>query len=110
MRPLQARLVTFCQQVLALGVVLAVLTPASGVVSLDIVGPGGARCPRGRLRPRPPRRSCRRTVTAPRRPVTPDVTEVPLTGAGAAASPVSAGAPSPAVADRGTAWPAPRSR
>ena len=38
MRPLQARLVTFCQQVLALGVVLVVLTPASGVVSLDIVG------------------------------------------------------------------------
>ena len=38
MRPLQARLVTLCQQVLALGVVLVVLTPASGVVSLDIVG------------------------------------------------------------------------
>ena len=38
MRPLQARLVTFCQQVLALGVVLVVLPPASGVVSLDIVG------------------------------------------------------------------------
>ena len=31
MRPLQARLVTLCQQVLALGVVLVVLTPASGV-------------------------------------------------------------------------------
>ena len=45
MRPLQARLVTLCQQVLALGVVLVVLTPASGVVSLDIVGerPGPAR-------------------------------------------------------------------
>ena len=47
MRPLQARLVTFCQQVLALGVVLVVLTPASGVISLDIVGehpaqPGGS--------------------------------------------------------------------
>ena len=43
MRPLQARLITLCQQVLALGVVLTVLTPASGVVSLDIVGerPGG---------------------------------------------------------------------
>ena len=38
MRPLQARVVTLCQQVLALGVVLVVLTPASGVVSLDIVG------------------------------------------------------------------------
>ena len=43
MSPLQARLVTLCQQTLALGVVLAVLTPASGVVSLDVVGvgPGG---------------------------------------------------------------------
>ena len=45
MRPLQARLITLCQQVLALGVVLTVLTPASGVVSLDIVGerPGHRR-------------------------------------------------------------------
>ncbi len=31
-------LVTACQQVLALGVVLAALTPAAGVVSLDVVG------------------------------------------------------------------------
>ena len=47
MRPDQARFVTACQQLLALGVVLAVLTPASGVISLDIVGerPGQPAAP-----------------------------------------------------------------
>ena len=55
MRPLQARLVTLCQQVLALGVVLVVLTPASGVVSLDIVGEHPGRSPPARSgRRRPP--------------------------------------------------------
>ena len=80
MRPLQARLVTLCQQVLALGVVLVVLTPASGVVSLDIVGthPGqrpagtaaGQALPAGLM-----------SATVPTKPVTPHVTEVPLTSA-----------------------------
>ena len=37
MSPMKARFVTACQQVLALGMVLAVLTPAAGVVSLDVV-------------------------------------------------------------------------
>jgi hypothetical protein len=43
MRPSKARYITACQQVLALGAVLAVLAPAAGVVSLDIVTrhPGG---------------------------------------------------------------------
>ena len=52
MRLVQARFVTACQQLLALGVVLAVLTPASGVVSLDIVGehPGATGRRRGRRR------------------------------------------------------------
>src|SRR5690242_8556496 len=75
MRPLQARLVTLCQQVLALGVVLVVLTPASGVVSLDIVGehPGhqptaGASSPAELV-----------SATVPTTAVTPVVTEVPLT-------------------------------
>ncbi len=36
----RAGFVTACQQVLALGVVLAALTPAAGVVSLDVVGEG----------------------------------------------------------------------
>jgi hypothetical protein len=37
MQPSQARFVTVCQQLLALGVVLALLTPAAGVISLDVV-------------------------------------------------------------------------
>jgi hypothetical protein len=37
MRPSQARYITACQQVLALGAVLAVLAPAAGVISLDVV-------------------------------------------------------------------------
>src|SRR5689334_5005908 len=37
MQPHQARFVTVCQQFLALGVVLALLTPATGVISLDVV-------------------------------------------------------------------------
>ncbi|CAA9357241.1 MAG: hypothetical protein AVDCRST_MAG36-2375 [uncultured Nocardioidaceae bacterium] len=80
MSPNQARLVTLCQQTLALGVVLAVLTPASGVVSLDIVDqrPGdtpvtGTTSPAG---------ACAlglASATVPTRAVTPEVTEVPLT-------------------------------
>ena len=37
MQPHQARFVTVCQQLLALAVVVAILTPAAGVISLDIV-------------------------------------------------------------------------
>src|SRR5688572_29995466 len=37
MRPKQARFVTICQQLLAIGAVLAVLGPAADVVSLDVV-------------------------------------------------------------------------
>lgn len=36
-RPSQAHFVTACQQVLALGAVLAVLTPAASIISLDVV-------------------------------------------------------------------------
>ncbi|MEZ5091568.1 FG-GAP-like repeat-containing protein [Nocardioides sp.] len=42
MRPGQARFVTACQQLLALAVVFAVLTPAASVISLDVVGHDGA--------------------------------------------------------------------
>ncbi len=38
MRPAQARFITACQQLLALGAVLAVLTPAASVITLDVVG------------------------------------------------------------------------
>jgi uncharacterized protein with LGFP repeats len=37
MPPHQARFVTVCQQLLTLGVVLAVITPAANIVSLDVV-------------------------------------------------------------------------
>ncbi len=75
MRPLQARLVTLCQQVLALGVVLVVLTPASGVVSLDIVGERPGPSLSGQAAP-----AELMSATVPTKPVTPTVTEVPLTG------------------------------
>src|SRR6478752_3797361 len=44
MPPSKTRYITACQQVLALGVVLAALTPAASVVTLDVVGtvPGSA--------------------------------------------------------------------
>ena len=38
MTPKRARFVTACQQLLALAVVLAALTPAAGIVTLDVVG------------------------------------------------------------------------
>src|SRR4051812_11533011 len=40
MTPHRARFVTVCQQLLALAVVLAALTPAAGIVTLDVVGTG----------------------------------------------------------------------
>ena len=46
MRPSQARFVTACQQLLALGVVLAVLTPAAGIISIDVVGEAPGAAPR----------------------------------------------------------------
>ncbi|WP_310530070.1 N-acetylmuramoyl-L-alanine amidase, partial [Nocardioides sp.] len=73
MSPVQARFITACQQLLALGVVLAVLTPAAGVLSLDIVGahpaPTGAPALTGALA----------SATVPTAAVESEVTEVPLT-------------------------------
>ena len=40
MSPNRSRFVTACQQLLALAVVLAALTPAAGIVTLDVVGTG----------------------------------------------------------------------
>jgi hypothetical protein len=79
MRPLQARLVTLCQQVLALGVVLVVLTPASGVVSLDIVGERPGHGPSGTVSGQASPAELM-SATVPTRAVKPTVTEVPLTG------------------------------
>jgi hypothetical protein len=73
MRPVQARFTTACQQLLALGLVLAVLTPAAGVLSLDIVGaspaPAGSPALTGALA----------SATVPTSAVESEVTEVPLT-------------------------------
>ncbi|MDX6371402.1 MAG: hypothetical protein QOD98_390 [Nocardioidaceae bacterium] len=40
MSPMRARYVTACQQLLALGVVVMALVPATRVISLDVVGVG----------------------------------------------------------------------
>jgi hypothetical protein len=92
MRPSKARFVTACQQLLAIGAVLAVLGPAAGVVSLDVVvtRPGAAvdaiaeqptltRLPGARADrrdDRPEKKSRVETAT-----VEPAVTEVPLAAA-----------------------------
>src|SRR4051794_17591725 len=47
MSPNRSRFVTACQQILALAVVLAVLTPAAGVVTLDVVGSAPDGTPAG---------------------------------------------------------------
>jgi hypothetical protein len=53
MRPSKVRYVTACQQLLALGAVLAVLAPAAGVISLDVViqHPGAPATARVRVEP-----------------------------------------------------------
>ena len=79
MRLVQARFVTACQQLLALGVVLAVLTPASGVISLDIVGAHPALRPV--RRPAVISGALQRRPRVPTAVVEPTVTEVPLTDA-----------------------------
>lgn len=76
MRPVQARFITVCQQLLALGVVLAVLTPAAAVLSLDIVG--GTADQRG-PGVSAPLRGALSSATVPDAPVESQVTEVPLT-------------------------------
>lgn len=73
MRILQARVVTLCQQLLAFGVVLAFLTPATGVVSLDIVAGDE---PRANSASAP---ATLASATVPNGAVEAQVTEVPLT-------------------------------
>ncbi len=96
MRPSQARFVTLCQQLLAIGAVLAVLGPAANVVSLDVVIPRPSNgvdasagqphltrlpgTPAGRRASNQDKPS--RVETAPVEPV---VTEIPLAHEGEAA-------------------------
>lgn len=76
MRPGQARFVTLCQQLLALGAVIALLTPATGVISLDIVAeqPGSGEPATGRQGA-----VAKLRAEVPTEAVAPTVTEVPLT-------------------------------
>ena len=108
MRPLQARLITLCQQVLALGVVLAVLTPASGVVSLDIVGERPGQQPLGTtLAPAGGQAAPAElmSATVPESAVEPMVTEVPLTGTDGATLTLSGRTVAGATASRVTSTP-----
>ena len=87
MTPSRSRFVTACQQLLALAVVLAVLTPAASLVTLDVVGsapvgPGGTT-----VLSHPTARTAAYTAEAvraskvPTAPVKPIVREVQLTSA-----------------------------
>ena len=80
MPPSKTRYITACQQMLALGVVLAALTPAASVVSLDVVRevPGSGAGERRRTSaPTPGPPPAARVV--PTEPVDPTVTEHALT-------------------------------
>jgi hypothetical protein len=85
MTPQRARFVTACQQLLALAVVLAALTPAAGIVTLDVVGTS----PSAGTVARPTARTAAYTAEAvrpsrvPTAPVRSHVREVQLTGAAA---------------------------
>jgi hypothetical protein len=89
MHPSKARYVTACQQLLALGAVLAVLAPATGVISLDVI----AQHPRSTepahsVTARSPEqaRSDARPAAVPSAPVDAVVEEVPLSPVPAKAS------------------------
>ena len=88
MPPHQIRFVTACQQLLALGVVLAVLTPAASVISLDVVHDAPSATADGTLAAQLSAytREAGRSSTVPDQVVDPAVTEVALTApAGASA-------------------------
>ncbi len=87
MRPSQAHFVTTCQQLLVLGAVLAVLTPAASVISLDVVGqapaptsPGSHQAGSGHaMELSAYTRESRRESVVPTGPVDAEVTEYSLT-------------------------------
>ncbi|MGN0063391.1 MAG: FG-GAP-like repeat-containing protein [Nocardioides sp.] len=71
LKPAQARLVTLCQQLLVVAVVAALLAPASGVLTLDVV----------REHPTAGASAALVSATVPTDDVEAEVTEVPLTAA-----------------------------
>ena len=87
MTPSRSRFVTACQQLLALAVVLAVLTPAASLVTLDVVGSGPAGPAGSAVLSHPTLRTAAYTAEAvraskvPTAPVRPIVREVQLTSA-----------------------------
>ena len=93
MHPHRSRFVSACQQLLALGVVAAVVTPASSLISLDVVrqppasGFVGAQAGQGQGSGALTayERVARRAATLPAAPVEASVREVPLVGAQAPA-------------------------
>ncbi|MBO0846196.1 MAG: N-acetylmuramoyl-L-alanine amidase, partial [Nocardioides sp.] len=103
MTPNRSRFVTACQQVLAVGVVLAALTPAASVVTLDVVGtsPGGGTA---LARPTAYTAEALRPSRVPTAPVKPDVREVQLTVPGTPAA-----RPLPTASARISTGPAGRS-
>lgn len=88
MRPSKDHFVTSCQQLLALGAVLAVLTPAASIISLDVVhqapasqSPGGVSARSGHpLELTAYTRESHRTSRVPTSPVDAELTEYPMTG------------------------------
>src|SRR4051794_26449714 len=101
MSPNRSRFVTACQQLLALAVVLAVLTPAAGVVTLDVVGSAPDGTPAGAAPSRPTAAMAAYAAQAlrpspvPTAPVRAHVREVQLTRSSAA---VGRSAPTTAAA------------
>ncbi|WP_110182715.1 FG-GAP-like repeat-containing protein [Nocardioides solisilvae] len=83
-----ARFITACQQLLALGVVLAVLTPAANVMSLEVVGQAPAPGASAAGAPSPAVLS---SAEVPADVVDPEVTEYSLTPAPAAQAEPSQG-------------------
>ena len=83
MRPSKAHFVTSCQQLLALGAVLAVLTPAASVISLDVVGrapaPGATAGHGHPVELTAYTRETTRPARVPTAPVDAEVTDYPLT-------------------------------
>ena len=81
MRASQARYVTACQQLLALGLVLAALTPAASVISLDIVGaePGAPAQPTLSAEMAAYQRQAALPASVETAPVDPKVSEIQLT-------------------------------
>ncbi|MGZ6752564.1 MAG: FG-GAP-like repeat-containing protein [Nocardioides sp.] len=85
MPPSKTRYVTACQQILALGVVLAALTPAASVISLDVVRETPSSGSTGAAQQQPVAtlsayvKAQEKPSVLPAQVVDPTVTEIPLT-------------------------------